>query len=177
MQIEAWRAHLRKGQTITGQQAAELEDHLREQIASLGADGLSEDEAFLVAVKRMGAIDALTREFAREHSDRLWKQLVVVAGSRRLIAYGAQRRRRDRGARDRRGRLRGRVITGCPQAGHGPVVPEQRLQPAEESRHAARTKKSGKDVAAEETLLQQAEEVPEIGLLPHDYAFDLVELG
>jgi hypothetical protein len=76
-QIEAWRAHLRKGQTITGQDAAELEDHLREQIASLGADGLSDDEAFLVAVKRMGAIDALTREFAREHSDRLWKQLVL----------------------------------------------------------------------------------------------------
>ncbi|MEW5983644.1 MAG: permease prefix domain 1-containing protein [Acidobacteriota bacterium] len=76
-QIEAWRAHLRKSQTITGRDAAELEDHLREQIASLGADGLSDDEAFLVAVKRMGAIDALTREFAREHSDRLWKQLVL----------------------------------------------------------------------------------------------------
>jgi hypothetical protein len=76
-QIEAWRAHLRKSQTITNQDAAELEDHLREQIASLGADGLSEDEAFLVAVKRMGAINALTREFAREHSERLWKQLVL----------------------------------------------------------------------------------------------------
>jgi hypothetical protein len=76
-QIEAWRAHLRKSHTITSQDAAELEDHLREQVASLGADGLSEDEAFLVAVKRLGAIDALTREFAREHSDRLWKQLVL----------------------------------------------------------------------------------------------------
>jgi hypothetical protein len=28
-------------------------------------------------VKRMGDLDALSREFAREHSDRLWKQLVV----------------------------------------------------------------------------------------------------
>ena len=34
-------------------------------------------DKFLVAVKRMGALDALSREFAREHSDRLWKQLVV----------------------------------------------------------------------------------------------------
>ncbi len=76
-QIEAWRAHLRKSPTITRRDAAELEDHLREQVASLVADGLSSDEAFLVAVKRMGAIDALTREFAREHSDRLWKQLVL----------------------------------------------------------------------------------------------------
>src|SRR6185369_5954397 len=76
-QIEAWRAHLRGSGAITRQDAAELEDHLREQIASLSADGLSDDEAFLVAVKRMGAIDALTREFAREHSERLWKQLVL----------------------------------------------------------------------------------------------------
>src|SRR5690606_37285499 len=29
------------------------------------------------AVKRLGALDALSREFAREHSDRLWKQLVM----------------------------------------------------------------------------------------------------
>src|SRR5260221_16913 len=39
--------------------------------------GLAEDEAFLVAVKRMGSLDALSREFAREHSERLWKQLVI----------------------------------------------------------------------------------------------------
>jgi hypothetical protein len=57
-------------------------------MASLAADGLSQDEAFLVAVKRMGAIDALTREFAREHSDRLWKQL-VLAGEGRDGSFGA----------------------------------------------------------------------------------------
>jgi hypothetical protein len=77
-QIDAWRAHLRRSRAITGSDAEELEDHLHEQIASLSAGGLSEDEAFLVAVKRMGAIDAVTREFAREHSDRLWKQLVLA---------------------------------------------------------------------------------------------------
>lgn len=76
-QIDAWRAHLRRSRAITGSDAAELEDHLREQIAALGAEGLSEEEAFLVAVKRLGSIDALTREFAREHSERLWKQLVL----------------------------------------------------------------------------------------------------
>ena len=40
--------------------------------------GLSGDEAFLVAVKRMGSLDALSREFARAHSERLWKQLVMA---------------------------------------------------------------------------------------------------
>jgi hypothetical protein len=79
-QIGAWRAHLRRSHAITEPDAAELEDHLREQIASLAEQGLSGDEAFLVAVKRIGAIDALTREFALEHSERLWKQLVLSAG-------------------------------------------------------------------------------------------------
>ncbi|MCK7577395.1 MAG: hypothetical protein MZV65_17250 [Chromatiales bacterium] len=44
--------------------------------------GLAEDEAFLIAVKRMGDLDALSREFAREHSERLWKRLVVAPGCR-----------------------------------------------------------------------------------------------
>ena len=52
---------------------------MREQIAGLVHAGLAADEAFLVAVKRMGNLDALSREFAREHSERLWKQLVIVA--------------------------------------------------------------------------------------------------
>jgi len=94
-QIDAWRAHLRGSPTITASDAAELEDHLRERIASLTADGLSDDEAFLVAVKRMGAIDALTREFAREHSERLWKQLVLSGdgwegGAEPAPAYGSR---------------------------------------------------------------------------------------
>ncbi|HLF44039.1 MAG TPA: permease prefix domain 1-containing protein, partial [Acidimicrobiia bacterium] len=61
---------------VNGRDVDELEGHLRDQIAELDALGLTADEAFLVAVKRMGDVDTLTREFAREHSDRLWKQLV-----------------------------------------------------------------------------------------------------
>lgn len=78
-QIDLWRGYLRRRQAIHPVDVAELEDHLREQVAALVAAGLSDDEAFLVAVKRMGDLDALSREFAREHSDRLWKQLVVSA--------------------------------------------------------------------------------------------------
>lgn len=77
-QIDQWRSYLRRRQAIHSVDVAELEDHLREQIAVLTGAGLAADEAFLVAVKRMGALDALSREFAREHSDRLWKQLVVL---------------------------------------------------------------------------------------------------
>jgi len=77
-QIDRWRSYLRRRQAIHAADVAELEDHLREQVAVLLEAGLATDEAFLVAVKRMGNLDALSREFAREHSDRLWRQLVVV---------------------------------------------------------------------------------------------------
>ncbi len=80
-QIDQWRSYLRRRQAIHAVDVAELEDHLREQVATLGDAGLAPDEAFLVAVKRIGDLDALSREFAREHSDRLWKQLVVPAES------------------------------------------------------------------------------------------------
>jgi hypothetical protein len=78
-QIDQWRRYLRRRQAIHAVDVAELEDHLREQVSVLVGAGLATDEAFLVAVKRMGDLDALSREFAREHADRLWKQLVVVA--------------------------------------------------------------------------------------------------
>jgi hypothetical protein len=80
-QIDQWRSYLRRRQAIHSVDVAELEDHLREQVGGLKDAGLATDEAFLVAVKRMGELDALSREFAREHSERLWKQLVVSSHS------------------------------------------------------------------------------------------------
>lgn len=77
-QSDEWRSYLRSRQAIHSADVAELEDHLREVIDDLVDAGLATDEAFLVAVKRMGKLDALSREFAREHSERLWKQLVVA---------------------------------------------------------------------------------------------------
>ena len=79
-QITQWRNWLRRRQAIGNSDVEELEGHLRDLVADLRATGLAADEAFLVAVKRMGNLDAVSREFAREHSDRLWKQLVVSQG-------------------------------------------------------------------------------------------------
>ena len=76
--IAAWRRFVDERSTISTRDADELETHLRDQIEHLSADQvLREDEVFLIAVKRMGSLDELSREFSREHSDRLWKQLVV----------------------------------------------------------------------------------------------------
>src|SRR5260221_385856 len=53
--------------------------------------GLSEAEAFLVAVKRLGNLDALSREFAGEHSERLWKQLLAGDGDGEEISARSRR--------------------------------------------------------------------------------------
>ncbi|WP_159797444.1 permease prefix domain 1-containing protein [Puerhibacterium puerhi] len=78
-QIARWREYVHRRRAVSTADVDELEDHLRAQVADLGAAGLDDDEAFLVAIKRMGDLDAVSREFAVEHSERMWKQLVVPA--------------------------------------------------------------------------------------------------
>jgi len=76
--IEEWRSWLRRRQAIDPADVEELEDHLRTQVGELREAGLDDEEAFLIAVKRIGALDALSREYAQEYSERLWKRLVVA---------------------------------------------------------------------------------------------------
>lgn len=75
--IAQWRSYVSRASAVNGHDAEELEAHLRDQITGLRAVGLAEDEAFLVAVKRLGEVDEISREFALEHSGRLWRQFVV----------------------------------------------------------------------------------------------------
>ncbi len=87
-QIAEWRAYVARVPAVNGHDVDELEDHLRHQIAELSTAGLAEDEAFLVAVKRMGDLDAVSREYAREHSGRLWKQLLDSDEKAPVLAEG-----------------------------------------------------------------------------------------
>jgi hypothetical protein len=87
-QIADWRSYVSRAPAVNGHDVDELEDHLRHEIAELSTAGLAEDEAFLVAVKRMGGLDAVSREYAREHSDRLWKQLLGPDEEAPLLAAG-----------------------------------------------------------------------------------------
>ncbi|WP_402466253.1 permease prefix domain 1-containing protein [Isoptericola aurantiacus] len=80
VQVDRWRDYVRRHRAIAPADVDEMTDHLRERIDDLRATGLDDEEAFLVAVKRMGRLDAVSREFAREHSERLWKQLVLPPG-------------------------------------------------------------------------------------------------
>lgn len=76
-QVALWRAHMERRTAVDGPDVDELEDHLRGHIDALVDSGLSPDEAFLVAIKRLGRQDAIAHEFAQENSKRLWKQLVL----------------------------------------------------------------------------------------------------
>ena len=87
-QIAEWRAYVADAPGVNGRDVDELEDHLRHQIADLNAAGLTADEGFLIAVKRLGDVDSLSREFAREHSGRLWKQLLVGSDHEAARAVG-----------------------------------------------------------------------------------------
>ncbi|MEV4544313.1 permease prefix domain 1-containing protein [Micromonospora echinaurantiaca] len=91
-QFAQWRQHVERRAELHQSDADELEDHLRGSVDELMAVGLRADEAFLVAVKRMGSLNDLSREFAREHSERLWKQLVLTGGTDGPVAPNRARR-------------------------------------------------------------------------------------
>lgn len=100
-QISEWRRHVGRSRGVQERDVEELEAHVREQIDALGGAGLADDEAFLVAVKRMGAVDAISREFALGHSGRLWNQLLPGG----VPARGARCLRRPAGGGPRTGAL------------------------------------------------------------------------
>jgi hypothetical protein len=91
-QFAQWRHYVQRRPELQQSDAEELEDHLRGSVDELVAVGLHADEAFLVAVKRMGSLDDLSREFAREHSERLWKQLVLTGETDSAVADTRSRR-------------------------------------------------------------------------------------
>ncbi|MDR3360698.1 MAG: permease prefix domain 1-containing protein [Bifidobacteriaceae bacterium] len=87
-QISLWRDSQGRHRAVSDDDLAELEDHLRAQIDDLRKGGLAADEAWLIAVKRLGAVDRVSQEFAQAHADRLWRQLALDGGGERPEATG-----------------------------------------------------------------------------------------
>lgn len=73
--IAEWRSLVATRCNVGEQAMDELESLLRDQVAALKAVGLADDEAFLIAVKRVESIDRPSEAFATEEG-QLWKQLV-----------------------------------------------------------------------------------------------------
>ena len=83
-QISNWHQALLAQPGLSSDQVDELESHLRETISSLRSAGLENEEAFLVATRRMGSISDLEQEFrvadpaATWQSRALWMTLGVL---------------------------------------------------------------------------------------------------
>jgi hypothetical protein len=79
--ISSWRMGLSERQTCAKSDIDELESHLREEIDSLTASKLSQQEAFLVATHRLGDPDSLATEFAKVNTSILWRKRLFWAGA------------------------------------------------------------------------------------------------
>jgi len=73
-EIDAWKESLlRRG--VSKAECEELEDHLHSHIEELCEKGISESEALIVGLSRMGTSGGLASEFSKIHAGRVWKQL------------------------------------------------------------------------------------------------------
>ncbi|MTI62237.1 MAG: hypothetical protein FH762_20010 [Firmicutes bacterium] len=77
LNINSWADYLRSSGKLDEEDVIELENHLREQIDDLIENGLSEEEAFLIGVKRLGNVNMISGEYSKVNTENLWKQLLI----------------------------------------------------------------------------------------------------
>ncbi|HKL41874.1 MAG TPA: permease prefix domain 1-containing protein [Clostridia bacterium] len=75
--IISWCDYLRSSGKLKEEDVLELKNHLREQIDDLKKQGLSDEEAFLISVKRLGNINTVSEEFSKINTENMWKQLLI----------------------------------------------------------------------------------------------------
>ena len=75
--VTAWSNQLRSSGKLSEDDIMELEGHLRDQVDELLKNGLMEDEAFLISIKRLGNLSILSKEYSKVNIDDFWKQLLL----------------------------------------------------------------------------------------------------
>jgi hypothetical protein len=63
--ILGWRDKLKQSSQFRAENLAELESHLRDAVVRLQGQELSEEEAFLIATRRIGSVEQLASEFEK----------------------------------------------------------------------------------------------------------------
>ena len=76
-EIQRWKESLRR-RGVSSAECDELEDHLHSHIEELCEKGISESEALIVGLSRMGTSGGIASEFSKIHVGRVWKQLFVL---------------------------------------------------------------------------------------------------
>ena len=77
--LRRWRNSLNGTEAILSQDIAELETHLLEEVARLEGAGLAQDEAFVIACRRLGSPDALSAEYERADPGSVWRKRILWA--------------------------------------------------------------------------------------------------
>ena len=70
--LRRWRDGLSQSPHFREENLAELEGHLRDSVAELEGRGLTEEEAFLLAARRLGNPAGLASEFAKVNRGQVW---------------------------------------------------------------------------------------------------------
>jgi hypothetical protein len=70
--IQNWRQQLAESPAFSGENLDELEVHLRDSVARLQGCGLSVEEAWIIATKRIGKSATLETEFSRVNQTTVW---------------------------------------------------------------------------------------------------------
>jgi hypothetical protein len=81
--IRNWRDSLLRSSRLKAEELEELEVHLRDSVITLQKRGLSEDEAWLIAQRRLGHRETLKKEFAKVNSPAkvltsAWEQFIAA---------------------------------------------------------------------------------------------------
>jgi hypothetical protein len=85
--VRAWGEKMRDARTCQTEDVLEMESHLRETVADLSAGNLSEEEAFLVAARRLGSVGELAEEFGKVNPTLVWRHRLfwMAAGCLALL--------------------------------------------------------------------------------------------
>lgn len=83
-------ASLAEKDSLSQEQIDELESHLLDSMEALQTTGLSEEEAFLIAVRRLGSASDLSSAQVRRKADRIWKDLFTKAEISDATPFGGE---------------------------------------------------------------------------------------
>jgi signal peptidase I len=86
--IQKWRRNLAQSAAFDSNDLDELEAHLRDSIPALQAEGLSSEESFLIASRRIGTREALESEFGKINAGRAWLNRPWLAGLLQIVTPG-----------------------------------------------------------------------------------------
>jgi len=73
--LSLWLARLAQSPHFRNENVAEMESHVRDSVTRLRSQGLSEEESFLIAIRRAGSVAKLEPEFAKVN--RSWANLII----------------------------------------------------------------------------------------------------